>query len=91
VACPSCGTGHGVQHLIHGNPEAAWHSNPLSYIAFPGIIFLASLITTDLVFRRNRLQQLFLFLKSRLILSNPLTWILIALVLLNWYFTILKY
>jgi hypothetical protein len=91
VACPSCGTGHGVQHLLQGDFVAAWQANPFSYLALPGMMILSVLIIADLSLRKNYLQQFFNFLKSHLRLSSAVTWMLIALVILNWYFTILKY
>jgi len=36
-ACPGCGLGAAIHHILHGNLGAAWSSNPLG---FPAVLIL---------------------------------------------------
>jgi hypothetical protein len=88
IACPSCGTGHGLQELINGNFLQAWNYNPLSYIAGTGTILLFVFLISDLLFRKRYLHAVLDQIQKHLHFRNPITWMLITLTLLNWYRTI---
>jgi hypothetical protein len=88
IACPSCGTGHGIESLLNGHFREAWNYNPFSYIVAAGTILLISMLISDLIFGRNYLAPLLKKMQMQLSIRNPFTWLCITLVLVNWYRTI---
>lgn len=91
VACPACGTGHGVLALLYGNFGNAWRYNPLSYVAFPGAVYILFVIIADLIYNSNRLQTFLQSVNRRLHIRNYSTQFLILLLVINWIWNLYKY
>lgn len=91
IACPSCGTGHGIEALLNGDFREAWNYNPFSYIVAAGGLLLISILISDMAFGRNYLATVLKKIQEQLTLGNPITWFCFAILLVNWYRTIQLY
>ena len=90
LPCPSCGITRSVLLIIHGDFQGARLMNPLGFVVAPALITLPVWLLTDTLRRKTTLAHSILWtekiIKSRKSVSIPL----VALVLINWGWNILK-
>lgn len=90
LPCPSCGITRSVLHILHGDFQAAGLMNPLGFVAAPAFITLPVWLLTDILRSKTTLAHLILWTEE-LIKSRKGVYIpLVALVLINWGWNILK-
>ena len=90
LPCPSCGITRSVLLIIHGDLSGARSMNPLGFVAATALITLPVWLLTDILRSRTTLAHSILW-TEKIIKSRKTVYIpLVALVLINWGWNILK-
>lgn len=90
IPCPSCGSTRSVISLISGDPMSAVRWNPFGFIIVVLMFVIPVLLAYDLVFNKTVLYNF--YTKSESIIRRKIVAIpLIALVILNWIWNIIKH
>jgi hypothetical protein len=90
VPCPSCGITRSLLLFMSGNFREAMLLNPLGGFAALALIAAPLWIIFDLAARKNTLHCLFLWTERKIKTKKSISIPLVALVLLNWGWNILK-
>lgn len=90
VPCPSCGITRSLLLLMTGDLRNAMLLNPLGGLAAFALIATPLWIIFDLATRKNTLPLLFLWTERKIKTKKSIYIPLVALVLLNWGWNILK-
>lgn len=90
LPCPSCGITRSVLLILHGDFLGAPFINPLGFIVAPGLITLPVWLLADILRGKTTLAHSILW-TEKIIKSRKSVYIpLVALVLINWGWSILK-
>jgi len=90
IPCPSCGVTRSLLLLMNGKVYNAVMANPLGLLAALTLLSLPFWMITDVLTGKNTLARSFLW-TEKIIKSKKLVYMpLVALVLLNWGWNILK-
>lgn len=84
IPCPACGTGHGMEALLKGHFHAAWSYNPLSYVLITGGILMSLILLNDYSRKQNKLDELLSVVQNKIHFRNPVTWLLILIIVSIW-------
>lgn len=89
IPCPSCGTTRAITQLINGHLKDSLLLNPFGIVVAILMILIPFWIVFDFLFKRD---SFYLFYKKteHFIAKKSIAILLIALVLLNWYWNIKK-
>ena len=91
IACPGCGTGRGIQCIIHFQFIDAIKFNPLSLLVFIGTVIIPFWLIFDLIRKKislfNAFKKFDLFMKQHQILF----WSMILIFIANWLWNIKKF
>lgn len=90
IPCPSCGTTRSLLMLIAGDAEKSLMINPLGLIAALSLLIIPAWMITDAVTHKNTLSKFFLVAEQKIKTQKILYMPLVALVLINWGWNILK-
>ena len=89
IPCPACGGTTAISYLWSGEIISSLTTNPLAVVAYLASLPLTGLILFDLLSRKQVALELIQKIDRRLSVSK-LTYFLLALILLNWLFVLLK-
>jgi len=87
--CPSCGTTRSIISIIKGNYIEAFYFNPLGYLTALIMFIVPLWIIIDLLFKTKSFFSFYLIIEDYL-RKPKIAIALIALVLINWIWNILK-
>ncbi|MBT1712096.1 DUF2752 domain-containing protein [Fulvivirgaceae bacterium PWU5] len=90
VPCPSCGITRSLLSLLHGNVQEALWINPLGFVAALLLTILPAWVLYDGVQRKRTLPTAYRWAELQLQRQKLLYVPLIALILVNWGWNILK-
>jgi hypothetical protein len=89
IPCPSCGSTRSVLMFLHGEFLQAVYINPLGIIIGSILLIIPVWIFTDILIKKETLLSL--YIKTEVFLRKPgIALPLIFLVLINWYWNIVK-
>lgn len=91
VACPACGTGRGMQHLLHFDLTGAFMLNPFSYIVAFSALLIPAWMIRDAWKADASLYRTYLSFNTYM---HNHKWLFVAmcvLILSNWTWNIIKF
>lgn len=89
IPCPACGSTRSVLALLHGDWQAAFHLNPNGILLALLLVALPLWLASDLLRRKSSLYHFYNRMET-VLRRKGVFLLFIGLVLINWFWNILK-
>jgi hypothetical protein len=90
IPCAACGSNHAFQALIQGRWVSAFQYNPLAFVIIWLNVLISLILIYDLLFKKSIWLQLWSGIQG-LFRHKLFSYTLAAILLIHWYFNVIKY